>query len=932
MTMSHDATRVPAMSGPWVVDGTSGATLSTALVGGKGSNLVELASLSSRAALEVEFDVPRFFVVTSGAFERWAGSGAWPASEGEATARRAELERLPLPPELARALEDALESAGLRGRIAVRSSAAAEDGSSASFAGQFESVLGVDGGELDAVWQAIRKVWMSAFSAHAFAYVTRSEVGQERVRMAVVVQEMVDPIVSGVAFSADPVTGRRDVAVVSAVFGVGEGLVSGELDADTFRVALSGGQGRVVERTLAVKDQAVRLSPDGGTRLEPVPDTLRSLPTLSDEDALRVARAAAGLADALGAPQDIEWALSGEGAPRRLLLLQTRPITTLGDAVAVASAASGILGASPGPTHSTGTRRVWDNSNIAESYGGVTTPLTFSFARGVYEEAYRQFCRLMGVSEGLIAAHREVFGNMLGLVRGRVYYNLINWYRTLALFPGFALNRGFMERMMGVREALTNPPEPPRAGSRVVDAFRVARVVFGMLRQGSRLGREVPAFYARVESVLAPLKGVDFATWEEDALVALYRRLEDDLLRHWRAPLVNDFFAMIHFGLLCRLIERWVPEAPPTLANDLLCGEGGIISTEPARRVMALARQVTDEPALAAAFASVPDDAALFARIDSDPALAAIRTALAAYIERFGDRCLEELKLETETLREDPTFLIQMVRSYASLGQADPEEAWRRELRIRQEGEARVLASLHGPRRWTFLWVLRRARTRVRDRENLRFERTRVFGVVRRIVRALGGHLVRTGRIDVTRDVFYLTFEELLADVHGAGATRDLRGLIALRRAEFEEFARTPAPPERFETFGPPSAGMTAARAPSIDPAVTERRELRGTGCCPGVVRGRARIVRDPREARGLAGHILVAERTDPGWTLLFPAATGLLVERGSLLSHSAIVAREMGLPCVVGVAGLLATLRDGEELEMDGTQGVIRRLEANEP
>jgi rifampicin phosphotransferase len=918
MTLGREATPATAPPAPWVVEGTpAGPPVPTSRVGGKARNLFELSSL----ALRLSFDVPRFLVISSDAFERWAGAVAgWPANEEAAAARRTALADFPMPPELARGLEQALDSAGLRRLVAVRSSAAAEDGSSASFAGQFESVLGVDGGDLDAVWRAIRQVWMSAFSAHALAYAARGDAGRERVRMAVVVQEMVDPAASGVAFSADPVTGRRDVAVVSAVLGIGEGLVSGELDADTFRVTAQGGATRVIERTLVVKDRAVRLTP-GGTRLEPVPDAQRAAPALDDEEAVRIARAAQGIADALGSPQDIEWALTGERPSRRLLLLQTRPITTLGPDLGAAPAAAG---------DAAGARRVWDNSNIAESYGGVTTPLTFSFARGVYEEAYRQFCRLMGVHETLIAAHREVFGNMLGLVRGRVCYNLLNWYRTLALFPGFALNRGFMERMMGVREALRDPPEPPRAGNRLVDAVRVARVAFGMLREGGRLGREVPAFHARVEGVLGPLKGVDLATWKEDDLVRLYRRLEDELLLHWRAPLVNDFFAMIHFGLLCRLIERWVPEAPPTLANDLLCGEGGIISTEPARRVMALARHVVESPDAAAAFASVPDDAALHARIQSDPALADLRAQVAAYIERFGDRCLEELKLETETLREDPTFLIQMIRSYAALGAADPDEAWRRELKIRQDGEARVLGSLHGPRRWAFLWVLRRARARVRDRENLRFERTRVFGVVRRIVRSLGGHLHRAGRIEAPRDVFYLTLEELYSDVHGAGSTRDLRALTGLRRAEFEQFARDPAPPDRFETFGPPSA--TVNDVPGASPAAPTRGDLSGIGCCPGIVRGKARVVRDPREARGLAGHILVAERTDPGWTLLFPAATGLLVERGSLLSHSAIVAREMGLPCVVGVAGLLATVRDGEELEMDGTKGVIRRLEASEP
>src|SRR5262249_55840676 len=139
-------------------------------------------------------------------------------------------------------------------------------------------------------------------------------------------------------------------------------------------------------------------------------------------------------------------------------------------------------------------RRVWDNSNIVESYSGVTTPLTFSFARGVYEDVYRQFCRLMGVSQRQIESHQPVFPNMLGRVRGRVYYNLLNWYRTLALLPGFQFNRTFMERMMGVREALEDPPAPPGAGTRLADLTALLRMVARMMRESSRLRREVPSF------------------------------------------------------------------------------------------------------------------------------------------------------------------------------------------------------------------------------------------------------------------------------------------------------------------------------------------------------------------------------------------------------------------------------------------------------
>jgi pyruvate,water dikinase len=223
----------------------------------------------------------------------------------------------------------------------------------------------------------------------------------------------------------------------------------------------------------------------------------------------------------------------------------------------------------------------------------------------------------------------------------------------------------------------------------------------------------------------------------------------------------------------------------------------------------------------------------------------------------------------------------------------------------------------------------------VRDRENLRFERTRVFGVVRRLFLAVGERLAAAGRIETARDVFFLTIEELFVIGEQRGAALDLAGLVRRRRDEFAAYARGPAPPERFETWGPPpveygAEGVAAAALPGVVPREpADARELRGTGCCPGVVRERVRIVRDPREAEGVAGRILVAERTDPGWTLLFPAARGLLVQRGSLLSHSAIVAREMGLPCVVGIAGLLDTLRDGEEVEMDGATGRVVRIES---
>jgi pyruvate,water dikinase len=216
---------------------------------------------------------------------------------------------------------------------------------------------------------------------------------------------------------------------------------------------------------------------------------------------------------------------------------------------------------------------------------------------------------------------------------------------------------------------------------------------------------------------------------------------------------------------------------------------------------------------------------------------------------------------------------------------------------------------------------------RMRDRENLRFERTRVFGRTRRIMRALGDRLVERGLLDDPRDVFWLAREELFGAVEGTSLTSDLRGTVAARKAIYEADRRLPPLPERFETRGPvlplrPVARMSDAPELPLDDDVR-----RGLGCCGGLVEGIARVVRDPRGVALEAGEILVAERTDPGWVLLFPAARAVVVERGSLLSHSAIVTREIGIPGVVSLPGAMSWLRNGDRIRVDGGSGEVRIL-----
>jgi len=850
-----------------------------AIMGGKAGALARLAFAG--------LPIPAWFVVTPAAFE---------ASNV--------VDHFRLRPDLAAEIVTLAGDLALGAAFfAVRSSAIDEDGTEYSFAGQLDSFLFVPA---EGIPDKVEAVWRSGFSERIVAYRREHGLAGAPGVPAVLVQLMIDAESAGVAFSADPVSGRRGHAVVSAVFGIGSALVSGEADADTFTVDR---RGSIVARAIVEKRTAHRAAPDDGEGVasQPVPPELVSRPALTDAQAVAVAGLARATARHFGCPQDIEWAL----ADGKLWLLQSRPITSLA-----------------GLADPDGAINLWDNANIAESYSGITTPLTFSFARGIYESAYREFARLMGVPAGRIEENRDIFPRMLGLIQGRIFYDLINWYRLLSLLPGFAFNRAFMEQMMGVKEGL--PDEvlakltPAGQWAKVRDGFALLGACTGLVWNHLTLPGQIARFYMRLNEAL---RTCDPALEEmrPDELVAHERDLERQLLLHWDAPLVNDFFAMIFYGVARKLTAKWCDDADGTLQNDLLCGEGGMISAEPAKRVREMAALVADDAQAVATLCDGPRRA-----IDSWLQTApAFRERYDDYIDKFGDRCLEELKLESLTLHDQPLTLLRSVGQFARrFGAAGMIAEGSTEAQLRSQAERRVTEKLGGSRlrHTVFAWVLRQTRERVRDRENLRFERTRLFGRVRRIYVELGKRFHATGRIADPRDIFYLTVEEALGFVEGTTATADLAALTALRKQEFDRYRESAAPADRFTTRGAVHLGNPfCAEHP---PIVPEGDALKGIGCCPGVVKARARVITDPHNAVIEPGEILVAPRTDPGWIMLFPSAAGLLVEHGSLLSHSAIVAREMGIPAIVSISGVTAWAHTGDWLEMDGSTGAVRKIE----
>ncbi len=770
---------------------------------------------------------------------------------------------------------------------AVRSSAIDEDGDQFSFAGQFDTFLHVPHYDIE---NKIKAIWQSAVSEKVIKYREQNNLPLQ-FGIGVIIQKMIDADVAGVAFGIDPITGDQTTKVISAVYGLGEGLVSGDLDADTFTVTENDIDSQVVSKN----HKYVRDFDKGGIKKVETEDSKKEIPSLTEKEVHEISKLLNQLNQQLGKPQDIEFAYTDN----TLYLLQTRPITTT-------------------EKFRKGEYTLWDNSNIIESYPGITTPLTFSFIIKMYEMVYRQFVGIMGVKLKEIDKHTSIFANTLGLVRGRVYYNLLNWYKMLAMLPGYSINAENMETMMGVKERFDLGDEFQM--SKGLARFRIVGMIFKMIQMQILLPKERKRFLVQLNQVMDKYNKIDFTTQTPAQIIEHYKTFENTLLLKWKAPLINDFFAMIWFGMLEKKATKYCPDEP-NIHNDLLCGSQDIISVEPIHRSIELSILVAKEKASYQLFMD-NSPIEIWNKL-SDGEFPEIKKLIDEYINRFGDRCVGELKLETLSYSQRPELFVKIIKSYVKQGITTKRSSSTIENDLRSNAEQKIYAQLKGKpiQKYWFNYIVRKARDLVSNRENLRFERTRGFGMVRNMFSALGELWFKQGYIDNPRDIFFLELDEITSIKNGE-FNKELKGLIQERIKEFDGYKKQTPPQERFFTYG---NNFKDEYIYSLEKIEAAEENLSGIGCCPGIVQGKVRVIMDPNEIESLNNDILVTSSTDPGWVTLFPTASAIIVERGSLLSHSAIVSREMGIPCIVSVTGLLRTLKSDDEIVMDGSTGQIK-------
>ncbi|HRI00578.1 MAG TPA: PEP/pyruvate-binding domain-containing protein [Saprospiraceae bacterium] len=777
--------------------------------------------------------------------------------------------------------------------FAVRSSAIDEDGYDFSYAGQFESHLFVTKENLE---ENIKKVWCSVFSDRVVQYRRNNKLNQ-KFGIAVIVQEMINAEAAGVAFGINPANGDRRAKIISSVYGLGEGLVSGELDSDNFIF-----KNNTITAQLADKTELIVFDYENnkGTKKIAVEESKRKKASISEDQIKKIASILDLCNKEYGKPQDIEFAISNN----TIYILQTRPITNLHKI-----------------TDPNGEYILWDNSNIIESYPGVSTPLTFSFISKSYEGAYKLFCEFMGVDEKTIKQNERVFANTLGFMNGYVFYNLKNWYHMLAMLPGYSINARFMEKMMGVKERF-DIPETYRL-SKAAAWWSIIKMTVKMYLRFLSLPEKRKKFIQLLNTTIAEYKTIDYSNQNANELMNLYLDFERKLLHQWKAPLLNDFFAMIWFGMLQKRCEKYSLNKNPNIHNDLLCGSSDIVSTQPIHRSIAIATSISKDSELKKIFIS-ENEKAIWKKLSENEKFGSIKKEIDHYIVDFGERCVGELKLETVSYTQDPCLFVRVLKSYVETGISTDKTSENIEEQIRTNAEKEMNMALKNNiiKKFLFKRTLHNARELVSSRENLRYERTRAFGIVREIFSAMGKRFYSEGIIEDARDIFYLSKEEIFSFIEGTAITQNLKALIALRKNEFIAYKKQAPPSERFATYGPVYHSNDFFCTDKIEKI---EGDLKGIGCCPGRVRAKAMVVLNPNEVSSLNGCILVTSSTDPGWVTLFPSASAIIVERGSLLSHSAIVSREMGIPCIVSVTGLLKTIKSGDEIEMDGSTGEIK-------
>jgi rifampicin phosphotransferase len=873
------------------------ATLGRA--GGKGTNLARLA----RAG----YPVPSGFLVTAEAYRAYAAAnelesrlvarvnGIRPDDPEELNAAseaiRAWFAAGTIPADIADSLRAAYRTLGSPS-VAVRSSATAEDLPDLSFAGQQDTFLNVVGEE--ALLAAVVKCWSSLWTARAIGYRARNQIPHNPIALAVVVQTMVPSAASGVLFTANPLTGLLSETVIDATFGLGEALVSGQVEPDHFVVnSLSG---EINSKTLGTKQISTRGKAGGG--VETLLENAGTRPTLSDNEIRQLTALGQQVQKEYGTPQDIEWAFAGG----QLYLLQSRAITSL----------------FPVPQVSFDPLIVWFSFGAVQGLVGPVTPLGRDAIQHLVMGAGRMFSVIVKYDEVdvFVTAGERIWIKISDVIRNPI---------------GSRIFGVLLESVEpSVRQIVRTLAADPRLG------VGKGRLKFSTVRRLA--GFFLPVLARLARNMLYP----DDARARFDAAIA-------DYLSAARIVPADDCFGRLanivvyirrHVANAFQfLLPQFIPVFGPSMAAlnllNEIAGENRALALEVTR---GLPNNVTTEMDLAlwetaTAIRADVDAVSVFHESNAQTLAShylggtlppAAQTAIARFMERYGMRGVGEIDFGQTRWREDPTPVMHTLQSYLHIDpDAAPDVLFAKGDKAAHAAIEKLAAKArrqHGG--WLKEKVVRAAARRIRllmgARESPKFFAIRAMGVARQALLEVGKEFVAAGTIDRPDDLVFLKLSEL--EALSRNEPRDWKALVAERRTAYERELRRRQVPRVLVSDGRAFYEGIGAQTDAGD-------VITGSPVSPGVVEGLVHVVLDPRGTQLAPGEILVCPGTDPAWTPLFLAAGGLVMEVGGMMTHGSVVAREYGIPAVVGVDRATHRLKTGQRIRVDGSSGQIKML-----
>jgi phosphohistidine swiveling domain-containing protein len=871
------------------------------IVGGKGASLARLAIAG--------LPVPGGFHVTTAAYKRFVAEndlqvGILAAMEQVDTTQPATLDaasrlireafsRAHMPAAIAEEIRAAYLALDPQSAVAVRSSATAEDLPEASFAGQQDSYLNIVG--IDAVLEAVKRCWASLWTARAIGYRAQairkwSGIDQGAVSLAVVVQALVPAKAAGIMFTADPVSGRRDRLVINAAWGLGEAVVGGHVTPDTLSVDKA--SGHLLVRETGDKQVMTVCAGAGGTQERPVPVDFRQAPVLDDRQAAELAGLGVQIEQLYGMPVDIEWVLAdGAGAEHTAFaIVQARPITALPKAALPPEAPLSIEWKLPDP------KGQYMRTSIIDLMPDPLTPLFATLGLAALNAGIKRLtCWIARTDTSVFPDQVLVTINGYAYMIGRFTPGEWWWMLTKVL-PGFV----------------------------------------PMLRDGLHHWRDEvrPAY---IESV---------RRWEEKLLASL------SLAELWRGSREIMDSAADHLGammagtlgpsagseaLFTSIYDRLVKRAGDPPAMTFLMGYDTFpIQSEKA--LYDLAEWCRQRPGLVAYLSGTPgahilaslDDGQTPPGVDADAWREWIGL-FRAYLEKYG-HSIYDLDFGRLLPRDDPAPMLETVKMYLRDEGANPHDRQQAAAGRREQAVQATLGRLKGVRRWIFCKSLNWAQRQAQVREDSIASVGLGYPVLRDLLVEMGRRFAAAGAIAQPDDIFWLSqaqVEAVMAALERGGTHDSLDELVRQRRATWQAEKRLTPPP-----MLPPSKKYLGLDSDIWLAASTEDqagKTIKGVAVSAGRATGKARVLYGPEDFDQMQpGEVLVAKITTPAWTPLFAMAAAIVTDVGGPLSHGSIVAREYGIPAVLGTGVATRRIRSGQLVAVDGSAGTVTLWEAS--